>query len=80
MPADEHHIAVPQPQATSSHMMKTTKRGRPFLKVRYSAVIYDVWRASNDVMYDFSGYTRPFRDTGCFSRPHNTQAILQILS
>lgn len=33
MPADEHHIAVPQPQATSSHMMKTTKRGRPFLKV-----------------------------------------------
>lgn len=22
------------PQATSSHMMKTTKRGRPFLKVR----------------------------------------------
>jgi hypothetical protein len=27
------------PQATSSHMMKTTKRGRPFLKVSLSLVI-----------------------------------------
>lgn len=27
------------PQATSSHMMKTTKRGRPFLKVSLSLII-----------------------------------------
>lgn len=28
------------PQSTSSHMMKTTKRGRPFLKVRRLALLY----------------------------------------
>jgi hypothetical protein len=63
------------PQASSSHMMKTTKRGRPFLKARSSFSLPFLPSPS----LTHPGHPRPIRNSRCFSATHNTQAILSVL-
>ena len=63
------------PQASSSHMMKTTKRGRPFLKARFSSSL--PFPPSPSLTHP--GHPRPFRNTYCFPATHNSQAILSLI-
>jgi hypothetical protein len=63
------------PQASSSHMMKTTKRGRPFLKARFSFS-----SPSCPDLFSHPGHPRPLRNSRCFSPTHNPQAILSVVS
>lgn len=67
----------PSRQATSSHMMKTTKRGRPFLKVltiypcSLSLAIPCLPQTRSN-----PGHTRPLRNSHRLSRLDHSQAVL----
>ena len=63
------------PQASSSHMMKTTKRGRPFLKARFS-----VSCPFCPNLLSHPGHPRPLRNSRRFPATYNTQTILPVVS
>lgn len=65
------------PQASSSHMMKTTKRGRPFLKACFPPFLHSLsYRIPSHLS---PGHPRPLCDSRRFVTTHNPQAILSIL-
>lgn len=70
MPEDSNQGAG---QGTSSHMMKTTKRGRPFLKVGLPFRWQQRFSLSSDrrIILFFLGYARPLRHLNRFTRPHH---------
>ena len=62
------------PQATSSHMMKVTKRGRPYLKVPIHPLLNAL---SSDS--PLQGYLGSFRHLNSFPRAHQPQAVFPHL-
>ena len=59
------------PQATSSHMMKVTKRGRPYLKVRHVPSL----RKPRLANLAFQGHPRSFRHPHRLPRARKPQAV-----
>ena len=80
MPENNHQSTG---QSTSSHMMKTTKRGRPFLKVRlcrFSTSIPGVDRWCRRHVLSLLGHARSVRYIDRIFGAHDSQAVLQIVS